>query len=115
MQLSSIPGLENVVEPANNNSSNTASSKSAEPSADTVDKPSDERPAGAVSASEDKSNNNTDSVPLPATTTDIGPSGVKVSEDVRFKKYFKMLQFGVPAPAVKLKMEADGVEARFLE
>lgn len=41
--------------------------------------------------------------------------GVKVSEDARYKKYFKMLQFGVPAPAVKLKMKAEGVDGSFLE
>lgn len=41
--------------------------------------------------------------------------GVKVSEDARYKKYFKMLQFGVPAPAVKLKMKAEGVDGSLLE
>lgn len=43
------------------------------------------------------------------------PKGVKVSEDERYKKYFKMLQFGVPAPAVKLKMAADGLDGSLLE
>lgn len=41
--------------------------------------------------------------------------GVKISEDARYKKYFKMLQFGVPAPAVKLKMAAEGVDGSLLE
>lgn len=43
------------------------------------------------------------------------PPGVRVSEDVRYKKYFKMLQVGVPAPAVKQKMQAEGLQPQLLE
>lgn len=42
-------------------------------------------------------------------------AGVKACEDYRYKKYFKMIQFGVPSPAVKLKMEADGFDSSILE
>lgn len=42
-------------------------------------------------------------------------NGVRVCDDTRFKKYFSMKQFGVPAPAVKLKMEADGLDSTLLE
>lgn len=42
-------------------------------------------------------------------------SGVKACEDVNYRKYFKMLQFGVPAPAVKLKMTNDGRDPNILE
>lgn len=42
-------------------------------------------------------------------------SGVKAIEDARYRKYFKMLQVGVPAPAVKLKMTAEGVDPNVLE
>lgn len=42
-------------------------------------------------------------------------SGVKASDDTRYRKYFKMLQFGVPAPAVKLKMANEGFDSNVLE
>lgn len=42
-------------------------------------------------------------------------SGVKASDDTRYRKYFKMLQFGVPAPAVKLKMANEGFDQNVLE
>lgn len=41
--------------------------------------------------------------------------GVKASEDQRYKKYFKMLQFGVPPSGVKQKMSAEGFDPNILE
>lgn len=41
--------------------------------------------------------------------------GVKACEDRDYRKYFKMLQFGVPAPAVKMKMANDGRDPDILE
>lgn len=43
------------------------------------------------------------------------PSGVKACDDVRYRKYFKMLLFGVPKPAVKLKMANEGCDPNILE
>ncbi|XP_067623389.1 WASH complex subunit 3 [Eurosta solidaginis] len=43
------------------------------------------------------------------------PVGVRAYEDVRFKKFFKMVQFGVPAEAVKIKMQAEGIEPSILD
>lgn len=48
----------------------------------------------------------------PVETTIVG---VKTCEDIRYKKYFKMIQFGVPASAVKLKMDAEGIDPTLLE
>ncbi|XP_053957430.1 WASH complex subunit 3 [Anastrepha ludens] len=45
----------------------------------------------------------------------LEPTGVRACEDVRFKKFFKMVQFGVPAEAVKIKMQAEGVEPSILD
>lgn len=42
-------------------------------------------------------------------------TGVKACDDARYRKYFKMMQFGVPAPAVKLKMTAEGFDPNVLE
>lgn len=41
--------------------------------------------------------------------------GVKACDDTRYRKYFKMLQFGVPAPAVKLKIANEGFDPTVLE
>lgn len=41
--------------------------------------------------------------------------GVKACEDARYRKYFKMMQFGVPMTAVKLKVSAEGFDASVLE
>lgn len=49
------------------------------------------------------------------TVSNVEENGVKVCEDVRYDKYFKMKQFGVPAEAVKLKMFAEGLDPSLLE
>lgn len=41
--------------------------------------------------------------------------GVKACDDQNYRKYFKMLQFGVPAPAVKMKMTNDGFDPDILK
>ncbi|KAM8717400.1 hypothetical protein ACLKA7_004145 [Drosophila subpalustris] len=43
------------------------------------------------------------------------PQGVRACEDVRYKKFFKMLHVGVPAPAVKQKMLSEGLEPQVLD
>lgn len=43
------------------------------------------------------------------------PIGPKACEDNRFIRFFKMVQFGVPAVAVKLKMKAEGLDPSVLE
>ncbi|XP_034475076.1 WASH complex subunit 3 [Drosophila innubila] len=40
---------------------------------------------------------------------------VRACEDVRYKKFFKMLHVGVPAPAVKQKMLSEGLEPQVLD
>lgn len=42
-------------------------------------------------------------------------TGNKTCEDIRYKKYFKMLHFGVPPQAVKMKMDAEGIDPHILE
>ncbi|KAH8341252.1 hypothetical protein KR059_001557 [Drosophila kikkawai] len=51
----------------------------------------------------------------PVDETPAEPVGVRACEDVRYKKFFKMLHVGVPAPAVKQKMQSEGLEPRILE
>lgn len=42
-------------------------------------------------------------------------TGVKASEDYRYKKYFKMIHFGVPQQAVKNKLISEGLDPSILE
>lgn len=41
--------------------------------------------------------------------------GVKAKDDFRYKKYFNMVKFGVPAAAIKMKMQAEGVDPNILD
>lgn len=52
-----------------------------------------------------------ESVDVPDNTVD----GVKACEDARYRKFFKMIQFGVPPPAAKLKMNVEGLDPNVLE
>lgn len=54
-------------------------------------------------------------IPEPTEDTTPEPTGVRACEDMRFKNFFKMVQFGVPAEAVKIKMQAEGVEPSILD
>lgn len=42
-------------------------------------------------------------------------NGPRACEDPRFVRFFKMIQFGVPVPAVKLKMETEGLDPNVLD
>lgn len=47
--------------------------------------------------------------------TEVPIKGVIASEHDLYKKFFKMLQVGVPAQAVKMKMQTEGVDQNILE
>lgn len=61
----------------------------------------------------DTSNQNPAEIVLSADDTLV--DGVRAIDDTRYRKFFKMVQFGVPAPAVKLKMHAEGFDSSILE
>lgn len=43
------------------------------------------------------------------------PSGmISAKEDPTYKRFFKMLQVGVPEPAVRIKMQAEGLNPNIL-
>lgn len=93
-QLSSIPGLEQEhhKEPNDINENNT--SKLEEIEVPKVDEP----------------DNNSEIKPK-----DEEREIQSAAKDPRYEKYFKMLHFGVPKQAVKLKMEQEGLDASILE
>ncbi|KAG6578254.1 formin-homology 2 domain-containing protein [Phytophthora cinnamomi] len=52
----------------------------------------------------------------PAKEESVDPkSDMKLKDDPKFAKYFKMLQMGLPGGAVRQKMKADGVDERALD
>ncbi|XP_030383769.1 WASH complex subunit 3 [Scaptodrosophila lebanonensis] len=69
-----------------------------------------------VSAPQDpKANANIVACETESLPVESKPTGVRVCEDIRYKKYFKMVQVGVPAAAVKLKMQSEGLEPSLLD
>nr|XP_023013881.1 WASH complex subunit 3 [Leptinotarsa decemlineata] len=97
-QLSSISGLDNSQNSfVQNNSSEASELELPEVTEKAEEKPSD----GASEAAKEAD------VPI----TDV----VRAKEDPRFRKFFKMVQFGVPPPAVKLKMQNEGYDPNILD
>ncbi|XP_023298220.2 WASH complex subunit 3 [Lucilia cuprina] len=41
--------------------------------------------------------------------------GIKVTEHESYKKFFKMLQVGVPLQAIKIKMQVEGLDCNMLD
>lgn len=59
-------------------------------------------------ATDVESKDETDEIEVPV-------KGIKITDDIRYKKYFKMMQMGVPAAAVKIKMQVEGFDGDLLE
>lgn len=114
-KLSTIPTIEetpNSAEQIHDNkptTSNDNNTPAGITSIDTIDTNSSSNQESKTIAAQDSENNNSNATSTPVVV------GVKACEDIRFKKYFKMVQFGVPAPAVKSKMEAEGIDSSLLE
>ncbi|XP_018572628.1 WASH complex subunit 3 isoform X2 [Anoplophora glabripennis] len=98
-QLSSISGLDNLEHKTTDNRTNDTPANDSK-----LDLPDIKTSDNSSSASE-----------KPETVSNSEDVGVKACDDPRFKKFFKMLQFGVPEPAVKLKMQNDGVDPSILD
>ncbi|XP_055837673.1 WASH complex subunit 3 [Episyrphus balteatus] len=81
----------------------------------------DSSPSAGQEVHEEKKVDNVPSVAEENDTIEQVPSppleetGVKACEDERYKRFFKMLQFGVPIAAVKLKMKAEGVDPDIID
>lgn len=83
---------------------------------DTVDRETiNDSPNNKQNTTEDEKRNEDNPISTPDVAEEIEVTGVKVCDDVRYDKYFKMKQFGVPAAAVKLKMSAEGLDPSLLE
>ncbi|GMF13912.1 unnamed protein product [Phytophthora lilii] len=54
-------------------------------------------------------------LPKPAEEASAAKSDIKLKDDPKYAKYFKMLQMGLPEGAVRQKMKVDGVDERALD
>ncbi|XP_004521883.1 WASH complex subunit 3 isoform X1 [Ceratitis capitata] len=103
-KLSSVPDIQDTTAAATANGNVIMSAAQ-----DTVDKTENKQETIAITA--DSSPTIEPIIEDSSTET----TGVRACDDVRFKKFFKMVQFGVPAEAVKMKMQAEGVEPSLLD
>lgn len=114
-KLSSIPGLENVTVPTSD-SSVASQSPAATSESSTAPPP----PPATQAAAQDKDISTTKSEPVSPETAATTPSAssetpkMTVCQDPKYARYFKMLSVGVPEPAVKLKMQQEGLDPNML-
>ncbi|KAI8791612.1 WASH complex subunit CCDC53 [Biomphalaria glabrata] len=102
-KLSSIPGLETVTV-----SQSTSATPAAQPSTEiTAPTPAAPVPSAVIA-------NPQSDAPPPPPPEETKPTNT-VSQDPRYMKFFKMLQFGVPPPAVKGKMAMEGLNPDLLD
>jgi len=97
-KLSSVPGLDNVTLPANSSESAVAAPSSSTQAPAEAAPSSDAAPAATQVTVEVET--------LPEVET--APS-ITVNQDSRYKKYFTMLNMGVPVQAVQQKMISEGI------
>ncbi|KAG5883407.1 hypothetical protein JTB14_031296 [Gonioctena quinquepunctata] len=100
-QLSSISGLDNSKDKVDENSNSSPSKNPPELDLPEVTEKKEETPLD---------NSTIVSEPLASEQ-----AGVKAKDDPRFRKFFKMVQYRVPIPAVKLKMQNEGVDPSILD
>lgn len=48
-------------------------------------------------------------------TVETNANMTKISESALYRKYFKMLRVGIPLPAVKIKMNSEGLDPNLLD
>lgn len=48
-------------------------------------------------------------------STNEDPSTIAISKHPNFRKYFKMIEMGIPVAAAKIKMTNDGVDPALLD
>ncbi|XP_048769445.2 WASH complex subunit 3-like [Ostrea edulis] len=103
-KLSSIPGLDSVTAPTVASETPASTSAPGAPPA----------PAAPLAQGAPPPPPTQDDGPPPPPPEEETPSN-PVSKDPRYAKFFKMLQVGVPAPAVKNKMKAEGLDDSLLD
>lgn len=83
-----------------------------------IDEPDNIKPAETADVKSTETDNTKSSEPdksSPAEPEVEKTETQPISSDPKYAKYFKMVHFGVPKQAVKLKMEQDGLDSSVLE
>ncbi|XP_067675620.1 WASH complex subunit 3-like [Haliotis asinina] len=106
-KLSSVPGLENVTVAASSSTTTTVTDSSATPSTTTA------APASSATAAPAPSTAPGD--PGAAAAAEEAKPTMTVSQHPSYARFFKMVQVGVPAMAVKNKMIAEGLNPDLLD
>lgn len=101
-KLASVPGLENVTAPTTTTPSTPQSSNDSQASAPVETPPVPE--TNSAAPEQEATNPTAEETPQ-----------MTVSQDPRYARFFKMIQVGVPVPAVKIKVAADGLNPDLLD
>ncbi|XP_030763607.1 WASH complex subunit 3 [Sitophilus oryzae] len=104
-QLSSIPGLETkTVLPENDLNEVGSTNETNKINQENID--NDKGPASSE----------VDTNPvITENQSEVTTDAIKICDDPRFAKFFKLLHVGVPAQAVKLKMQTEGLDPTLLD
>lgn len=110
-KLSSVPGLENVTAPASATSA-TAPATGTDTAAAVASTSAPAATPAATPAAAPVAPAAEEAAPPPPAEA---PSATPISKDPRYMRFFKMVQVGVPPPAVKGKMAAEGLDPSLLD
>ncbi|KAK4299192.1 hypothetical protein Pmani_028510 [Petrolisthes manimaculis] len=117
-KLKSVPWLEDVVAPSIDTTTTTTSTATVQSEPTTVTTQSVPNSATTTTTTTTEGQDVVDIAEEDTTTTTPAapePSNATpVSQDPRFVRYFRMLKMGVPDPAVRMRMSADGVDPSIL-
>ncbi|XP_071113256.1 WASH complex subunit 3-like [Haliotis cracherodii] len=108
-KLSSVPGLENVTVAASSSTTTTVTDSSATPTTTTA------APASSATAAPAPSTVPGDPGAAAAAAPEEAKPTMTVSQHPSYTRFFKMVQVGVPAMAVKNKMIAEGLNPDLLD
>ncbi|XP_043239291.1 WASH complex subunit 3-like [Amphibalanus amphitrite] len=126
-KLSSVPGLTPSKGPAGPATTNGEASQSTKPSDNSNTSPPAQ--SGSQSASTELTNGQSASsqpngdpkvqpqpdVDQPAAADQPGTTQVRLRDTEPYRRYFRMLEVGVPEPAVRMKMQQEGVDPGVLQ
>ncbi|KAK3871640.1 hypothetical protein Pcinc_023227 [Petrolisthes cinctipes] len=113
-KLKSVPWLEDVVAPSIDTTTTSTATVQSEPTTVTTQSV----PNDATTTTTTEGQDVVDIAEEDTTTTPAAPessNATPVSQDPRFVRYFRMLKMGVPDPAVRMRMSADGVDPSILD
>jgi len=115
-KLASIPGLENVQASAKQSTQQPTQQPINQPTTQPTTQPISQPDKSSEVAQPSPSVELSTSLEVPESDAQDTPvSANPVSADPRYARFFKMVKMGVPEPAVKVKMTAEGIDPDILD